>query len=131
MAGKDRKLDPATGDYIPDGRGGWQYVTTIESEVMHRLRDQADKFRGDPAHGSNLYRIPLEGHLDEVTRLRARRYAEVALQPIVDAGRGARLRTTAVINRDAQPPRIDVDTTIADVQSALADVSSVTKLSVR
>lgn len=123
MPGRDRKLDPLTGDYIPDGAGGWEMVDTIESEVMHRLRDRYDSFAGDPSHGSKLHLVT-QGNLSNVDRLRAKGYAELALQPIVDGGRGANLKVEAKIN--SADKRIEIETSITDIQSAPVDVSQVT-----
>lgn len=130
---RDRKLDPTTGDYIPDGAGGWEYVDTIESEVHHRLRDQRDRFAGDPQHGSDLHLLK-KGHLDERTRIRAKAYAEVALQPVLDGGRGANLRVDARIEKsDPDPAKrgVVVETQLTDVTNGAADVSNVTPLSTR
>ena len=62
--------------------------------------------------------------MSNIDRLRAKGYAELALQPIVDGGRGANLRVDAKVN--SADRRIEIETSITDIQSAPVDVSNVT-----
>ncbi len=123
---KDRKLDPITHDYIPDGAGGFETTETIETEMQHQILDRFAMWWGDPSAGSMLYMLA-QANLGERDRLLAKRYSEVALQSIVDGGRATNLRVTSRIDKTYQ--RIVVENTLSDVHSAGADVSVLTPLS--
>lgn len=112
MPGRDRRLDPRTGDYIPDGAGGYQHTTTIETEIQHQLKAVFGSWWGDDKAGSRLREL-LTGHIDAPTRVLAKRYAQLALQPFVDAGRGRDL--TIKVSTEAQQYRIEID--LVDTQS--------------
>lgn len=58
MAGRDRKLDPITGDYIPDGRGGWQTTRTIQTAVHHQIHGERGRWAGDKDAGSEIHLLP-------------------------------------------------------------------------
>src|SRR5215207_3074440 len=111
MPGRDRKLDPRTGDYIPDGKGGYLYTTTIETEIQHQLKGVFGSWWGDPNAGSRIRELA-KGHMDTPTIVLAKRYAELALRPFVDAGRARDLQI-AVATRGQQ---IIITTSLTDTQ---------------
>lgn len=125
MPGYDRKLDPVTGDYIDDGAGGWEYVDTIETEVIHAVKDRRNQWDGDPSAGSDIHTLET-ANLGERDRLLAKRIMEVALQPFVDDGRARNLRVSVEINDEFN--RFEVSASMTDVQNGGADLSILTPL---
>lgn len=123
---RDRKLDPVTGDYVADAAGGWEYVETIESEAMHALKDRRRTWEGAPDDGSELHLLQ-QANLGERDRLLAKRYAEEALQRLVDAGRASRVRATSTI--DTTYDRIELRIEIDDVANGGIPVDFVTPIS--
>lgn len=123
MAGRDRKLDPVTGDYLPDGKGGCLHVTTIETEVLHQQRERFNRWWGDRFSGSRLWELQT-GNLDPATLALAKRWAELAMQGFIDSGRARDLRVSVV--KDGQ--RISISTSMTDVQNGAQPVDAITPL---
>lgn len=110
---KDRKLDPVTRDYVPDGRGGFEYVETVETQMLHQILDQRGKWWGGPG-GSDVGKLQ-QAHLNERGRLLGKRSVEVALQEIVDTGRARELRVSSSLDLEHQ--RIEVEASMVDVSN--------------
>lgn len=57
MAGKDRRIDPVTRDYIADDAGGWEYTRTAATAIYHQVQGELDRWAGDPERGSRFYTL--------------------------------------------------------------------------
>lgn len=57
MPGLDRRIDPATRDYISDGSGGYEKTRTAETAVYHQMRGNLGQWALDPDAGGRLYEL--------------------------------------------------------------------------
>lgn len=121
MAGRDRILDPKTGDYVSDGKGGWQETTDLRTAAWHQLADEKGHWVGDPDAGSDLWKFQRVGASvenenaikDSVTQ---------ALKLFTDAGRAADLVVTTT--RDPLG-RIEADASLRDVQHGTINIAPI------
>lgn len=108
----DWRIDPTTGDYIQDGRGGFETTTTIVNRVLHQLSTDLDLWVGAADQGNDVWRLPRKS-----TQAMADRVAEsyrAALQRLVDSGAAADL--SVAVDRD-QVNRFVVTVSLRDVQT--------------
>lgn len=126
MAGRDRKLNPITGDYVQDGAGGYEYTTTIATKVYHQLRTRRGSWWGDPDAGSDLYLVTDRG-LSQDSVVFAKNAVRTALQRFVDLGLAKDVAVEA--QADARG-RLTLQSTITDIQAGELDVSDLTPFGV-
>jgi phage gp46-like protein len=87
--GRDRVIDPATGDYRKDGRGGYETTRSIATAVYHQLHGELDQWVGDADAGCGAFRLR---RLDSSASMhRFKTEYEQCLQVFVDDGRAADL----------------------------------------
>lgn len=122
MAGKDRILDPETGDYVSDGKGGLQTTTDLRTAVWHQVAGKRTKWVGDPDAGSDLYTFERVGNSED-TAIAAKDAMARCLQPFIESGRGADL----VVDTDRAPlGRLTVVASMKDVSHGQIDVAPFT-----
>lgn len=51
----DLAMDPITGDFVSDGRGGWKRVEDASTSVLHQLRCHHDRWWADPDLGARFF----------------------------------------------------------------------------
>ncbi|WP_103035236.1 phage GP46 family protein [Castellaniella caeni] len=86
----DIALDPATADYaLP-----WQRIETLANAVYVRLMTPVGSWWAAPTVGSRLHELMREKDVSRVY-VRARQYAEQALQPLIDDGRARSVTVSA------------------------------------
>lgn len=105
----DLALDPITGDFIDDGRGGWLRTVYSDTSVIHQLECHYNAWWADPELGSRLH------DRDLFTAAPARLVEEEmrrALGRLVLDGRIADLEVAAV---EAGAGRVDGQTRYRDV----------------
>lgn len=57
MAGLDRLIDSATGDYLDDGAGGTKTTRSAITKLHHQLKTPLGSWFGDPLAGSRLHEL--------------------------------------------------------------------------
>src|SRR5262249_39312336 len=90
MAGSDRILDAATGDYVSDGKGGYQKTTDIRTAVWHQIAGNRGQWVGDVDAGSDLWKFERTGN-SLATAIAAKDAMVQCLKPFVDDGRAAQV----------------------------------------
>jgi phage gp46-like protein len=100
MAGRDRKLDPGTGDYVADGRGGYETTTTAETALYHQIQGELGRWWGDAAAGSRLYELDRAKSHARITRTALEDRLREALAPLFEAGRITEVSVQASRDRD-------------------------------
>lgn len=70
MAGLDLKIDPVTKDYVDNGRGGFVYTQSIETQVYHQVNCRRDEWVADPELGNLAHTIPKKSNLGTMQRFR-------------------------------------------------------------
>jgi hypothetical protein len=83
MPGLDRKLDPATGDYVDDGAGGTETTRSALTAVYHQGRTPRGGWVGDPSAG--IRDVP--GKSSERTQRVVEDVWREAMAPLVAEGR--------------------------------------------
>lgn len=122
MPGLNRRIDPATGDYRRDGKGGHEMTGTIETGIYHQIRGKRGLWLGDVDAGSDLYLLPRR-NLDRGTVVFAEDAIRRALQPFVDAGEAREVR---VVSRPDARGRLTIDeVTVEDTQAGDVDVADI------
>lgn len=122
MPGLNRRLDPATGDYIRDGKGGHEKTGTIETGVYHQIRGKRSHWIGDIDAGSDLYLVPRR-NLDRGALTFTEGAIVRALQPFVDAGQAT---DVSVALHAEKGGRIVIDdASITDTQAGDVDFSDI------
>jgi phage gp46-like protein len=109
---KDFKIDPAIGDFVRDGEGGWVLVETAETAVQLQLATRYKSWWRDPEKGSQLGDIRLLAGSNKVQAAQAE--AQRALRVLEQAGRIAQVQ---VIAEQSQPGRIAVQATFRDTST--------------
>ena len=112
MPGFDMALDPKTGDYIDDGRGGFVTTDTIATMVQHQLTVHRNGWIADPDLGCDAHLIPPKSN--NSTALRFKDAYQQALQEFVDLGLAADL--VIETERDSRTGRIAIKSSMRDVQ---------------
>jgi phage gp46-like protein len=109
---KDFKIDPATGDFVRDGKGGWMLVETAETAVQLQLATPYRSWWRDPEKGSQLgdIRLLVGGNKEQAAEAEAQR----ALRVLERAGRIANVQ---VIAEQPQPGRVAVQATFRDTST--------------
>ncbi len=77
----DREISPFTGDYTS------KQISTLANAAYIRLTTPLGSWWADGRVGSLLHLIPREKDLSHIGLI-AQQYAEEALQPLIDDGRG-------------------------------------------
>lgn len=121
MPGLNRRIDPATGDYIRDGRGGHETTPTIETGVYHQIRGKRRLWIGDPDAGSDLYLLPRR-NLDRGAVVFADDAIRRAVQPFVDAGEATAVETALQAEKTG---RLAGAASITDVQAGDIDITDI------
>jgi len=112
MAGKDRALDPLTGDYVPDGKGGWKYTTLADTKCYHQLKTARNTWPGDPDAGSDYALLDRKDTDEEIAR--AADMTRDALQPLLDLNLIADLKLETGRDEGGRPV---IQSTVTDTQS--------------
>lgn len=119
MPGLDHALDPITGDWMPDGKGGFLTTEGNESAVHHALSDKRG-WPGDEKAGSKVR------DLAKMTAPQAAAEApnliRGALQPLIDDG----LLRDVIITVERDRSRVFIRTEIIDAAGARVDVTHLT-----
>jgi hypothetical protein len=119
MPGLDYELDPITGDWIPDGQGGFKTTDTNAPAVMHALNDKRG-WPGDPNKGGNLEVLTSMTATEAAAA--APNLIHVALQPMIDDGF---LRDVEVaVEREID--KVFIKTEIIDSAGGRLDVTDLT-----
>jgi phage gp46-like protein len=122
MAGRDRKLNVLTGDYIADGNGSYETTTTAETAIYHQMRGDKGKWWGDYNAGNRFFELARVKSIQNVSVNRLRDVISELLQPLIDAN-----RVHGLIFRDERKgDRIDIEATVIDSQSG--EVVSLTEV---
>lgn len=109
---KDFKIDPVTGDFVRDGKGGWVLVETAETAVQLQLATRYRSWWRDPEKGSQLGDPRLLVGSNKVQAAQAE--AQRALRVLERAGRIAQVQ---VIAEQPQPSRVVVQATFRDTST--------------
>lgn len=123
MAGSDRILDPATGDYVSDGKGGYLKVTDIRTAVWHQIAGNRSQWVGDPDAGSDLWKFQRVGN-SLATAIAAKDAMVQCLKPFVDDGRAAQLAVG--VDRDINTGRLTIVTSLHDVSAGVIPIAPIT-----
>lgn len=123
--GLDRRIDPATGDYIDDGAGGDEDTDSVETAAYHQIKTERGEWWADPDKGSDLHLVPRLSVTQALELLPAT--LESALQALVDAGL-ARSQRVEVAAHPTVPNRIIGITEIVDIQRGPVDLATVAGL---
>lgn len=110
--GRDRVIDPITGDYVSNGRGSWLTTTSAATKCYHQLKTARNTWVGRPGQGNDLHLLERQDTDAELAR--AEDMVRAALKPLVDAGVIANLKTER--GRD-QAGRQVVNWVAVDVQT--------------
>jgi phage gp46-like protein len=122
VPGRDRILDSATGDYLSDGKGGWQTTTDVRTAVWHAIADEREHWVGDTDAGSELWRFERVGN-SQATAIAAKDAMVQCLQPFVEKG----LASNLVVTTDRDPlGRLTILTSIHDVSHGPINVAPIT-----
>ena len=124
MAGRDRKLDATTGDYVKDGNGGYETTITISTAVYHQLKLARGSWWGDPDRGCDLHLVTQMG-ITQGTVVFAKNAVKTALQRFVDEGLAKDLEVNAVGDANG---RLGLQSLITDIQAGQLDVSGLTRV---
>lgn len=120
MPGRDRVIDPLTGDYVSDGRGGYKTTNNLSTAIWHQLQGKKGKWVGDPDKGSLIFTLEREPN-SQGAALLAGDFTRAALQIFVDAGQARDLQV--VTQRDAQKNRISLASSIVDTSHGEIDIT--------
>jgi hypothetical protein len=110
--GRDRIIDPVTGDYVSNGKGSWATTTSAMTKCYHVLKTARNTWVGRPARGADFRELERKDTDAELARFET--MVAKALQPLVDDGVIANLKTER--GRD-QAGRPVVNWIATDVQS--------------
>lgn len=120
MPGIDRKLDPATGDYIETDEGGWEETSTMETALYHQFNGEFNAWAGDAEAGCELYLLQ-RGRNSQAEAERAGDALNVAVRPFINLGLVEDLRIE--IDREANAGRWAITTSLRDVQYGSIDLN--------
>jgi len=87
MAGRDRKIDPTTKDYVSDEAGGYETVTDARTAIYLAIQGERGRWWGNPTAGSRLWELAGGKSLDRITSVEIADALRQALQGLVDAER--------------------------------------------
>lgn len=107
----DVRFDPVTGDWIDDGAGAVQMVTTAETSVLLQLVTHHGRWGGDPDAGSRIH--DLDQFTTDPEALIADE-ARRALDVLVADGEIADIDVTVT---ETAPGRVEVATSFRDVKT--------------
>lgn len=82
MAGLDRAINPLTGDYIDDGKGGWKYTALADTKCYHQLKTARNTWPGDPDAGADFNLLTRKETDEEIAR--AADMVRDALKPLIN-----------------------------------------------
>jgi phage gp46-like protein len=119
--GRDRKIDPATRDYVRAG-GARATTTSIQPRVYHAVTGKRNRWAGDPNQGSELYTLTTK-RLGPAFKSEAIDGLAVALEPFVSQGLARDLRITVEIDANG---RALIEGSLTDVQAGPIDLSDLT-----
>lgn len=121
MAGKDRLINPLTGDYIKAVNGGYATTTTIGTQLYHQLAGKRNLWWGDPDAGSDLHLAKHHGTGAEGVAFNEDAIKTACARFIANGqARDLRVEVTGDGNR------INNDVSIVDIQGAEVAVQGVT-----
>lgn len=121
--GRDRVLDPLTGDYVSDGQGGYETTTTIQPALVHQLKGQRSRWWGDENAGSDVWRLQTMP-LNEATVVAARNFIRTAVQVFIDRGQAREPRVDVTRSPEG---RLTIEASIVDVTHGELDISNLTR----
>jgi len=112
MAGRDRRIDPKTKDYIVDDNGFRETTRTAITSIYHQLLGEKNQWAGDPDAGSEFFLLERAKNPIDSPRV-IRDIIGRALQPIVDEGR----ITLATFEQERLIDRVNTEVTTEDIQT--------------
>jgi phage gp46-like protein len=107
----DRKFDPLTGDFVSDGKGGYERTQTAETSVMNQLLARAGECWQDPELGSELHDLAAIQHNPGPL---AAQKARVSLERLERLGRIADI---VIVGSEPAVGRVRLDTTFRDTST--------------
>lgn len=124
MSGKDRTVDPETGDWILDeSTGEYETSKTIQSALQHAIRIPKGSFWADPARGSRFEEIRKNGAANQATATELEDALRSALQRFEDAG----LISDIDIQSTVTGTRVTLDSTALDASGREIDITKLTR----
>lgn len=109
---RDRVIDPVTNDYVSNGKGSWTTTTTAATKCYLALKVARNTWVGRPGQGADFHLLERKDTDAELARAEA--MLQKALQPLIEAGVIANLKTERT--RD-QAQRHVLNWIATDVQS--------------
>ena len=113
MAGRDRQIDPKTGDYIRDAAtGSWKTTRDSSTAVYHQIKGNLGGWAGDELAGSRFHRLA-QAKSSLQTPAVIEDMSRQAMAPLVEDGR----ITEPVLAQDRNVDKIANSITVTDLQT--------------
>lgn len=126
MGKLDRRIDPTTKDYVPDGKGGFQLTDTAEVAGYLQIAIHRDEYAYDPELGSNAHKLP-RTNLSAAGIQFATEDLRAALMLLVEAGIARDVEVDVGVT-DTKPHRLCGSTSIVDTKGTRRTVAEVDAL---
>lgn len=114
MAGRNRRIDPLTKDYVADGSGSYTYDDDPRTVIYGQVMTRKGQWWGNPEAGSRLWELArAKSHSVRAPQTVRDVWSEL-LRPLVERGRieeGPEVSATRTIDR------IDLTVTVRDPQT--------------
>lgn len=123
MAGRDRRINPVTGDYRPTGTGNYEYTETVETAGYHQLAGHRGLWWFDETKGSDVH-LALQMNLSIATLQFLEDSVTGAFQALIDAGL-ARAQRVLVDQSARRVDRALLDATLVDQNADDIDLTEV------
>ena len=108
----DRKFDPETQDFIPNGRGGYERTPNADTSVMNQVLARRGKFWGDPDLGT------LENGLEDIEFDPARDGVQAFKRGLGRLEALGRIRNLEVTAAQPAPGKVRIDTRFQDTSTS-------------